>query len=609
MLERTLATSFKAGTNLRGDVAGANWLYLLPSLELESILCVGAPSSASLRALARLGAVQILADERALAPLTPLERWGAVAPVNLGAGGALPLPDSSVDLVFVTGGVGALLSGDLLGEVCRVLRPDGSLWAELRGPRAWLRRRAVLARLQASLGGVTLYWLSPLDGEVHTAVPLQQDAVMRYYLARRLYSPTLTLQRLKRARSRRSPADGASSASESARTGPSADGDGALPGGGPVPRVRRAVFGLLDQTARVEGMLYRHARAAVRHGVLAGHLAVENPSPPAYVRRLAEARGIDLAGFRWGLWAAGAYSSRKLLFYLFAPQQSAPAYLVKMVRDPAFNDRLENEWRALERLAALGVGEGILPGVAFAGWHAGLALVGETMVDGRPFRDVARWTGDDPVLHAGIEWLTALGVRTAEPGASLAQAAAALDRLFAQFRAIYRLDPAHERFLSEQIDTLRGQSGEFPLVLQHGDPGTWNVLVTPGGQPVFLDWESAEPDGVPLWDLLHFLRSYVVSAARAAGQHNRLAAFAGQFIDQGSLSGVLVQAMRAYRDRLGLVAPVAEALFYTCWMHRALKQATLLPPERVDRDGHYANLLRLCIQRRAGPTLQQFFEM
>lgn len=607
MLERTLATSFEAGTNLRGDVAGANWLYLLPSLELEAVLCLGAPSSASLRALTRLGTVWIWADERALAPLTPLERWGAVARVDRGAGGALTLPDNSADLVVVTGGVSALLSGGLLDEVCRVLRPDGSLWAELRGPRAWVRRNAVLARLRSALGSAALYWLSPLDGEVHTAVPLRQGAVMQYFLARRLYSPTLTLQRLKRAR--RSLAGGAPSAPASARAEPSADGEGALPGGGPVARVRRAVFGLLDQTARVEGVLHRHARAVTRHGVLAGRRAVDDPAPPAYVRQLAEARGIDLAGFRWGLWAGGAYSSRKLLFHLFAPQQPAPAYLVKMVRDPVFNDRLENEWRALERLAALRVGEGTLPRVAFAGWHAGLAIVGETMVDGRPFRDVARWSGDDPALHAGIEWLTALGTQTAQPGASPAQAAAVLDQLFAQFRAIYHLDPAHERFLSEQLDALREQAGAFPLVFQHGDPGTWNVIVTPDGQPAFLDWESAEADGMPLWDLLHFLRSYVVSAARAAGQHNRLAAFAGQFIDPGGLSVVLVRAVRAYRDRLGLAAPVAEALFYTCWMHRALKQATMLAPERVDRDGHYAQLLRLCIQRREGPTLRQFFEM
>ncbi|MEL7672674.1 MAG: hypothetical protein AAGU78_02945, partial [Chloroflexota bacterium] len=79
MLERTLKTQFVPGTNLRGDVAGANWTYVLPSLELEHIVCIGAPPSATLAALARLGRVSIVAETRALEHLEPLDQWGNVA--------------------------------------------------------------------------------------------------------------------------------------------------------------------------------------------------------------------------------------------------------------------------------------------------------------------------------------------------------------------------------------------------------------------------------------------------------------------------------------------------------------------------------------------------
>src|SRR5690606_642249 len=328
--------------------------------------------------------------------------------------------------------------------------------------------------------------------------------------------------------------------------------------------------------------------------------------PPAYLRELAAARGLDLSGYQWGLWAAGAYSSRKLLFFLFPPGESKPAYLVKMVRDPAFNDRLENEWRALDRLAELALGEGVLPRVPFAGRHADLAIVAESAVEGRPFREVARWSADDPALHAGTGWLTELGARTVQP-TSPAAAADALAELLARFCAIYTLDPAHEQYLAGRIDALRAETGSFPLVFQHGDPGTWNVLVTPRGDTAFIDWESAEPDGMPLWDLFYFLRSYVVSAARAGAQHDRLAGFAAHFIEQGALSDALVTAVRHYREQVGLSGEAAEALFYTCWLHRALKQSTMLSPERVDRDSHYANLLRLCLDRRDGPTLRRLF--
>lgn len=600
MLERTLSTQFIPGTNLRGEVAGANWSYLLPSLELEHIVCLGAPTSASLAALARLGRVSIVADASALADLLPLDRWGSVTHIESRASDALPLADNSADLVMLAGGV-RVLTPALRAEIARVLRPDGLLWAELGGPLGWLRRDETLAALRADFGGAALYWLSPLSGEVHTAVPLTHAEPRRFFLDRRLYSVTITLQRLKRIRRRN---NGARAKSTAASAAEAADGDDAPPSRGIRARAKRVAFGLLDGAGRVEGAVHRSLPPVSRHGVLAGRGVSADAPPPAYLRALAAERGIDLSGYRWGLWAAGAYSSRKLLFFLFPPAQEAPAYLVKMVRDPAFNDRLENEWRALDRLAELGLGEGVLPRVPFAGRHADLAIVAESAVDGRPFREVARWSPDDPALHAGIRWLTELGVRTVQP-ASPAAAADALAELLARFCAIYRLDPEHEQHLTGLIDALRAESGSFPLVFQHGDPGTWNVLVTSRGDTAFVDWESAEPDGMPLWDLLYFLRSYVVSAARAAGEHSRLAGFAAHFIDHGTLSDALVVAVRRYREQVGLSSVMIEALFYTCWLHRALKQATLLPPERVDRDGHYANLLRLCLGRREGPTFRR----
>ena len=56
-------------------------------------------------------------------------------------------------------------------------------------------------------------------------------------------------------------------------------------------------------------------------------------------------------------------------------------------------------------------------------------------------------------------------------------------------------------------------------------------------------------------------------------------------------------------QRAGLTV---EPLFYTCWMHRALKEATRLPPEHLE-EGHYLRLLRLCIERRSAPALRRLF--
>ena len=60
MLEVALAAPYVPGTNIKGEVAGANWVFLLPSLEMTRILCLGVPSSAALRTLAKLAPVEVI---------------------------------------------------------------------------------------------------------------------------------------------------------------------------------------------------------------------------------------------------------------------------------------------------------------------------------------------------------------------------------------------------------------------------------------------------------------------------------------------------------------------------------------------------------------------
>jgi hypothetical protein len=51
-------------------------------------------------------------------------------------------------------------------------------------------------------------------------------------------------------------------------------------------------------------------------------------------------------------------------------------------------------------------------------------------------------------------------------------------------------------------------------VLQHNDPGSWNVVVDGSGF-TFVDWESARERGLPLWDLVYFLTDALAVVDRA----------------------------------------------------------------------------------------------
>jgi Phosphotransferase enzyme family len=325
--------------------------------------------------------------------------------------------------------------------------------------------------------------------------------------------------------------------------------------------------------------------------------------PPAYIRDIAAGYGHDLGDYRLGLAAPTGYASRKTVMFLFRGEDHEPELVVKLARDPRQNERLENEWRALRWLSDANV-RGHVPRPAFFGHHAGLAILGESALRGTPFRQATGATHDCPLARASLDWLLELGRGTAHRVRDEQDLAAAIGELATRFTALYRLTKAQRAALQRHVDALAEAGSSLPLVLQHGDPGTWNLLVSAAGAPAFLDWEAAERHGMPLWDAFYFVRSFAVTVARRRGRTSRLAAVHRELLADGPLSRLLTVAVNGHCADIGLDESLVDPLFATCWMHRALKEATRLSPRRLD-SGHYVNLLRLCLsqetrRRRSG---------
>ena len=79
-----------------------------------------------------------------------------------------------------------------------------------------------------------------------------------------------------------------------------------------------------------------------------------------------------------------------------------------------------------------------------------------------------------------------------------------------------------------------------------------------------------------------------------------------QLLGDTVVNRVLAEAVDHHCARIGLDRRLVEPLFVTCWMHRALKEATRLRPERLD-DGHYATLVRLSLRERDAPGLRRLY--
>jgi Phosphotransferase enzyme family len=566
-LERTLEAPLVPGSNLKGRVAGANWWFLLPSLAVERVVCLGTPSAATLVNLARMSDEVVVSARRRRArgigrAATRLELPN-VSVVESDRHGRAGVVDASGDVVLRAGrAFGRSRRRQMEDEIERILRPDGIAYLEFRPVLERLIATGGSERPLEQLGSAQLLWLAPAAGEIRLAAPLSDHRTITY------------LER----------------------------------------RYLRNAFLRRDLIRHPRRFLGRHviaSRLMPRRGVLAGLPRADlDVGPPRYVQSLAAQAGVPLQRHRWGLAATGEYSSQKVLFFLFSGEDEAPQYVAKITRDPSLSPRLENERRALGLLGETDFGAAsALPRPVFFGYERGLAVLGETAIDGVPFKQRTKATVDCPFARAALDWLVELGIATASrPAGGARDVADELEALFERFREIYRLSRAHETFLAAQIEALARSENGFPLVFQHGDPGPWNLLITAAGEPAFLDWEAAEPSGMPLWDLFHFLRSYGLRVSQAAGTQDPMRSFGQQFLDDSQLGRLLARTTSRYCAETGLAREFVKPLFYVCWVHRALKEVTRLPPDRVNR-GRYVNLLRLSIERRESPGLRRLFSL
>ena len=441
------------------------------------------------------------------------------------------LPHGTAGLVAVCGRRAAARlrrDGDLAAAVDRLVAPGGTLWLDGPPPAGITGEALALAA-------------TPVVGEPRTLAPAGDEGLRRFLARLALSSPIVEPQRLE----------------------------------GTARRLARG----------------RLARLGWRRATLVTKAPGARPeAPPAWLRSLAAAEGVDLTGLRWALSAAGRYRSRKVVLFLLDAAADTPRYVVKMPRHPDEGGRLVREANALRTLAAAEVDDAVaVPRTAFSGsaGREGLPVLGQVGLAGAPFRRRMSGSPDDPLLATLVDWTTGLGARTAV----LAAPGEVASRLEPVLEDVLRRGASQEerRVLPEAVAALGGAT-DLPLVLEHGDLGVWNVLVRLDGRPAVLDWEAGGPRGMPLWDLLYLLRSYAASSARAGA--DRTSVVLDLLAGRPPLGDCFVGATGQYASALRLDPSVLVPLLLTCWMHRAQKEASRR------EDGPYRRLLRTCVEHR-----------
>ena len=319
-------------------------------------------------------------------------------------------------------------------------------------------------------------------------------------------------------------------------------------------------------------LAYRALLAARRHAWISrpvcliarrtGRLAP--PAPLEHIRAGWEEWGAGPRPRRldWLLLTGGARSENKVVALVFADGAKTPRLVVKMARLGLAADALRAEADCLQHSPPQGM-PGV-PSLLFWGDLAGRPMLIESALDGRPVFDHLQPATLRANALRATDWLAALAGQPAPtPRAEWwgRLAAPVLDDFERNFRAVaspQRLAATHA--LLATLDAL-------PLVCEHRDFEPWNVRQAADGSLVVLDWETAEPQGLPAMDLIYFLTYLALSLGGALDSAEATRTVYRQLLDAGTAPGKLfAECLARYAERVGLDPAALRPLRRLTWL-------------------------------------------
>ncbi len=258
-------------------------------------------------------------------------------------------------------------------------------------------------------------------------------------------------------------------------------------------------------------------------------------------------------------------ASSHVVFIILVEGRSEPVLVVKVPRILGGNSSVEREVHNL-RLAQMvrPTGFDSIPFVVAFEESQGHALLVETALDGSPM-DTTSIRGDFVgCCNSVTNWLVELH-RCRLPNSPLDSNW--FDRLVEEpLRRLESVFGSHseEKLLFSQTRSLASSLAmeKVPLVFEHGDLSHPNVLLLRRGGIGVLDWELAEPQGLPGVDLFFFLAyaAFCRHEAQKTGIH--VPAFRDAFFGRSAWG---IQHVLKYADQVGLAMRFLAPLFVLCW--------------------------------------------
>ncbi len=265
-------------------------------------------------------------------------------------------------------------------------------------------------------------------------------------------------------------------------------------------------------------------------------------------------------------------ASSHVVFMIWATGTTTPVLVAKTPRLVDATTNLQREVANLRLVQARRpAGFASVPQVvAFESYHDYPILV-ETALVGQPMDPAFTRRHRERCCQAVTTWLIELQQPTGDPGK---QDAAWFERLIDYpidyFSKRFPIDAKETRLLQQTrvlVEPLR--TIDLSLTFEHGDLSYPNLMLLPNGEPGVIDWELADPHGLPACDLFLFL-TYAAFATHNAGETgNYQAAFQSAFFDQAAWTKSYIQ---RYAEQINLPEKALTPLFIITWLRYILSQ-------------------------------------
>jgi len=282
-------------------------------------------------------------------------------------------------------------------------------------------------------------------------------------------------------------------------------------------------------------------------------------------RRLALQRFGDPAQLSCVMMTPRFRASSHVICFILVEGRTEPTFVVKLPRLPGDHSRLDREVTNLNAANHNRAPDDIsIPRVvAYEDYHQYRLLI-ETAVPGRTMSPAVVRRQPELCTETSIAWLTNLQLATMTRGANGNDWFERLiEKPFLQFKKILPAADEAARLIDETTAMMKPfRNHAIPLVMSHEDFSPPNILQTENDNVGVVDWELAEPQGLPASDLFFFL-TYIAFARNDARKNEAyLKAFQQAFFNSNAWARPYVE---RYCERLKLSHEMLAPLFVSTW--------------------------------------------